>query len=294
MEVPEHKINPFKYAVIFVAYTWLRFDPILRIGLGSGWRARYEFIAQLFGAEDAQKFFAHRGQLVELRNRPKTPIVLPSHVSKITNKFLKTKVTTKTGRQERKRIIRKLIFWATDSDINKENVDSYKTRSAIIAALLEVIFHNSLYEESELILNSLDTIVFSRVTYMGYRGEPSPIVHNVILNAVSQLLIRHFSEIVRLRDQRVDKLTTIQLIKEISKGKGGTGSLAFSGEIKHRDSFRHKFPLSGRHARLLFNILNHYRFSAWPDSREQAEKVIEEIETQLKTSLKIAVATAKD
>jgi hypothetical protein len=294
MEVTEHKIHPFKYAVMFVAYTWLRFDPVLRLGLGNGWRARYEFLAQLFGADDAKSFFAHRGQLVELRNKPRVPVILPSQVSKMTKKFLKIKVTTKSGKIERKRIIKKLIFWATDPDINKENVDSYRTRSAIIAALLEIIFHNSLYDESELILNSLDSIVFSRVTYLGYRGEPSPIVHNVILNAVSQLLIRHFSEIVRLRDQRVDKLTTIQLIKEISKSKAGTGSLAFSGEMKHRDDFRHKFPLSGHHARLLFNILNHYRFSAWPDSREQAEKVIEEIEQQLKTSLKTAVATAKD
>jgi hypothetical protein len=294
MAIEPHNIHPFKYLIMFLAYAWLRFDPVLRLGFGNNWRARYDFLAQLFGAEDAKSFFAHRGQIVDIKNKPEVPIILPADVAALTRKFLKVKVTTKVGRVKRRQIIKKLIFWATDAEINRENVDSYMTRSAIIHSLLEVIFHNSLYKESELILNSLDGIVFSRVTYLGHRGEPSPIVHNVILNAVSQLLIRHFSEIVRLRDQRVDKLTTIQLIKEISKGKAGTGSLAFSGEMKQRDEFQHKFPLSGHHVKLLFNVLDHYRYSAWPDSRQQAEKVIEEIESEIKTSLKTAVETAKD
>ena len=192
-------------------------------------------------------------------------------------------------------IIKQLIFWATDQEINKENVDSYQTRSAIVAALLNVIFHNSLYEESELILNSLEAIVFSRVTYLGQRGEPSPVVHNVILSGVSQLLIRHFSEIMRLRDQRVDKLTVIQLIRELNQAKGGIGSLAFSAEMaSRRDEYRHKFPLSSRHAFFLYGILEHYTFSAWPDSREKAISVVNNLESQLKTDLKSLIIKTKD
>ncbi len=252
-------------------------------------------MAQLFGEADTERFLAYRVNLVTHRRRPQVPIILPSDVAKLTRKFLKCKVTGKTGRKNRIAIINKLIFWATDPEINKENVDSYQTRSAIIETLLNVIFHSSLFEESELILNSLQPVVFSRVTYIGRKGEPSPVVHNVILSAVSQLLVRHFSEIVRLRDQRIDKLTTIQLIKELNKAKGGTGSLAFSGEIGHRhDEYRHKFPLSPHHVYLLYRILEHYTFSAWPDSREKAKSVVANLESQLKTDLKSLIIKTKD
>lgn len=291
----DHKIPPLKYFFLMLAYLWLRFDLVLRIAFGNNWKSRYEFMSQLFGEADAKKFLAHRVKLVFERARKQAPIILPSDVSKLTRQFLKHKVTGKTGRQARIAVIRKLIFWATDPEINKENIDSYKTRVAIIEALLNVIFHNSLYEESELILNSLQAIVFSRVTYIGYRGEPSPIVHNVILSSVSQLLIRHFSEIMRLRDQWIDKLTTLQLIKELNKAKAGTGSLAFSGEaINRRDPYRHKFPLSSHHVYLLYRILEHYTFSPWPDSREKALAVIANLESQLKISLKSLIIKTKD
>lgn len=284
-----------KYFLLMLTYLWLRFDLALRIAFGNNWKSRFEFMAQLFGEKDTEQFLAHRVKLVTRRARAQIPIILPSDVAKLTRQFLKHKVTGKTGRKDRIAIINKLIFWSTDQEINKENVDSYTTRSVIIQALLNVIFHNSLFEESELILNSLRPIVFSRVTYIGHKGEPSPVVHNVILSAVSQLLVRHFSEIVRLRDQRIDKLTTIQLIKELNKTKGGTGSLAFSGEIGHRhDEYRHKFPLSPHHVFLLYRILEHYTFSAWPDSREKAISVVNSLESQLKTSLKSLIIKTKD
>ena len=288
-------IPPLKYFFLLLAYLWLRFDLLLRIAFGNNWKSRFEFMAQLFGEEDAERFLAHRVNLFLKRSLPQTPIILPSDVAKLTRGFIKQRVTSKNGRQRRRKIIKQLIFWATDPEINKENVDSYSTRSAIIQTLLNVIFHNSLYEESELILNSLQSIVFSRVTYIGHKGEPSPVVHDVILSAVSQLLVRHFSEIVRLRDQRIDKLTTIQLIKELNKSKGGTGSLAFSGEIGHKhDEYRHKFPLSPRHVFLLYRILEHYTFSAWPDSREKAISVVNNLESQLKTDLKSLIIKTKD
>ena len=289
------KIPPLKYFLLFLIYIWLRFDLVLRIAFGNNWKSRFGFMAQLFGEEDAERFLAHRVNLSLKRGRPQIPIILPSDVAKLTRQFLKHKATGKTGRKDRIAIINKLIFWSTDQEINKENVDSYQTRSAIIQALLNAIFHNSLFEESELILNSLQPLVFSRVTYIGHKGEPSPIVHDVILSAVSQLLVRHFSEIVRLRDQRIDKLTTIQLIKELNKAKGGTGSLAFSGEIGHRhDEYRHKFPLSPHHVYLLYRILEHYTFSAWPDSREKAKSVVANLESQLKTDLKSLIIKTKD
>lgn len=295
MEAPTHEIPWVKYFFLMLIYLWLRFDLVLRIAFGNSWKSRFEFMAQLFGEEDTEKFLAHRVKLVLHRRREQVPIILPSEVAKLTRSFLKRKPISKAARADRLRIINQLIFWTTDAEINKENVDSYRTRSAIIEALLNVIFHNSLYEESELILNSLQPIVFSRVTYLGHKGEPSPIVHNVILAAVSQLLLRHFSEIVRLRDQRIDKLTTVQLIKELNRAKGGTGSLAFSGEIGHRqDEYRHKFPLSPHHVFLLYQILEHYTFSAWPDSREKAISLVNNLESQLKTSLKSLIIKTKD
>ena len=289
------KIQPVKYFFLFIIYLWLRFDLVLRIAFGNSWKSRFEFMAQLFGEADTEKFLAHRVKLVLYRRRPRVPIILPSDVEKLTSQFLRLKNTHKTGRKNRLAIINKLIFWATNPEINRENVDSYKTRSAIVSTLLNVIFHNSLYAESELILNSLQAIVFSRVTYIGKKGEPSPIVHDVILTGVSQILVRHFSEIVRLRDQKIDKLTTIQLIKELNKAKGGTGSLAFSGEAtKRHDEYRHKFPLSSTHVELLYRILEHYTFSAWPDSRDKAISVVNNLESQLKTDLKSLIIKTKD
>jgi hypothetical protein len=272
---------------LLVTYAWLRFDPVLRLAFGTNWKPRFEFMAQLFGESAAKQFLTYRGKLAFERRRPRVPLILPSDVDRQVKQFLQAKISTKKGRQERLAIINRLIFWATDPEINGENIDSYKTRSSIVEALLNVIFHNSLYEESEQILNRLSQIVFSRITYTGQRGEPSPVVHDVILSAVAQLLIRHFAEIERLRHQRLDKLTTVQLIRELNRAKAGTGSLAFSGEVGRRlDEYRHKFPLSSHHVYLLYQILEHYTFSAWPESRAKAISVVNNLESQLNTNLK--------
>jgi len=277
---------------MLTVYLWLRFDPVIRLGFGTNWLPRYEFMMQIFGESATQEFFRHRQNLVQLRKKKIIPYILPSTIEQKTNEFLKIKISNKTCREKRLAIIKKLIFWATDPEINRENIDSYQTRSAIVNALFDTIFSHSLYSESDLILNSLDKIVFNRVTYQGHRGEPSPIVHDTILLSVGRLLQRHFNEIFRLRDLQIDKMTTMQILKELNKSHSGTGSIAFSGELKTQNEFRHKFPLTAKHAKFLFAILNHYQFSAWPDSRENAKKIISDLEDQLKMPLKVAVEIA--
>ena len=77
------------------------------------------------------------------------------------------------------------------------------------------------------------------------------------------------------------------MIKEIQKSKKDTGSLAFSAEIDRKDNqFRNKYPLEKKQAKLLIKILEHYQFSAWPDSREKAQELIKGMEKQLGFNLK--------
>ena len=270
-----------KKPLLLLTYIWLRFDPILRLAFGKSWTPRYEFMASLFGEDDSEKFLEHRVKLVKARNKKMAPYILPSHIDKETDKFLKTSQDSKVGLKKRKQMIETLIFWALDPDINAQNIESYKTRSAIIDYILGVIFQNSLADETEQILAGIKEIVFSRVTYLGSKGEPSPTVHNTIISGVGRILNTHFGEVIRLREEKLEELTKIKLIKEIKKEDGGTGSLAFSGGYRKDDPYRHKFPLPKREARMLLKILKHYQYSAWPESRETAVSLIETMEKKL-------------
>lgn len=274
-------MNPVKSFLMLGIYVWLRFDPIIFLAFRKDWHPRYDFMANMFGEKDTESFFIQRGKLVERRRKKNTPI-LPSHVSKLVTKFLTKDSTTKTGRQQRLTIINKLIFWATDSEINRTNINSYQTRTVIVEALLGSVFQNSLIEEINIILENFNRIVFSRITYIGSKGEQSPIVHDAIISGVGRVLTSHFNEITRLRDEKLEKLTVIKMVKEIQKSKKDTGSLAFSGDItKKDDPYRNKFPLTNQQAKSLFKILKHYQFSAWPDSRAEAKKLLESMEKQL-------------
>jgi hypothetical protein len=274
-------MNPVKYFFMLLTYLWLRFDLILYLAFRKNWTPRYQFLSSIFGEKEAEKFLRRRMHLVKTRSKKKPPVILPSMVDKKTQQFLTTNPNTKNGRAERKEIIALLLFWATDTAINQYNIESYKTRSAITDNLLNMLFQNALTNETEKILDGLKKIVFSRVTYLGAKGEPSPVVHDVIISGVGRLLTFHYNEVVRQRDEKLDKLTKIKLIKEIKKADKDTGSLAFSGTAREKDEFKHQFPLETKYAKLLLKILNHYRFSAWPESRERAEKLIQSMEKQL-------------
>ena len=278
-------MNPIKYILIFATYLWLRFDPILRITFKNDWTPRYEFLASIFGEKDAERFLEHRVKLVKARNKVLAPVIHYSQVEKLTTKFLNTNPETKAGREQRLAIINQLTFWALNPEINRANIDSYKTRHTIVNSLLNQMFHNGLISEINLILESLRKIVFSRVTYLGAKGEISPIVHDAILSGTAIILASHLDEIIRLRDEKLDKLTKVKLIKEINKSKGQTGSLAFSGEAHKDDDFKNKYPLPDYQAKLLWKILTHYQCSAWPESREKANSLIESFQKKLGFSL---------
>jgi len=274
-------MNPIKYVLLLFTYLWLRFDPILYITFRKDWTPRYEFLASIFGETDADKFLAHRVDLIKARNKILPPIILSTDVDKKITEFLKIKPSTKLNKTKRLAIINQLIFWAIDPEINRFNIDSHKARSAIVDGLLNIIFQNSLISEINCILDGLKQIVFSRVTYLGSKGEPSPVVHNVILSGAARILTSHFTELVRLRDEKLDKLTQVRLIKEISQAKGETGSLAFSAEPRIEEDFEARYPLPNYQAKLLWKILTHYQFSAWPESREKAAKLINNFHKQL-------------
>lgn len=287
-------MNPIKYIFMFGAYIWLRFDPILRLTFKNDWTPRYEFLANIFGEKDAEKFLAHRVKLVKARNKILPPLIDCQEIEEKTSEFIKTKPNSKAHRVKRLAIINKLFFWALDPEINRFNIDSYKSRSAIVDNLLNTIFQNSLISEISTILDGLKKIVYSRVTYLGTKGEPSPIVHDVILSSVSRILFSHFNELIRLRDEKLDKLTKIYLIKEINKSKGGTGSLAFSASSKVEEDFQNRFPLPNYQAKILWKILTHYQFSAWPDSREKAARLIDNFQKQLGFSPEELFASKKN
>lgn len=274
-------MNPLKYVLMMLAYLWLRFDPILYITFRKDWTSRYEFLASIFGENDAEKFLVYRVNLVKARNKILPPVILLTDVDKKIIEFLKIKPVTKLNKTKRLAIIDQLIFWAVDPEINRFNIDSYKSRSAIVDGLLNPIFQNSLTSEINCILDGLKKIVFSRVTYLGSKGEPSPIVHNVILSDAARILTFHFNELVRLRDEKLDKMIKVKLIKEIQKSKSETGSLAFSAEPRIEEDFQARYPLPNYQAKLLWKILTHYRFSAWPESREKAAKLIDNFHKQL-------------
>ncbi len=273
-------MNPLKYFFMLLTYLWLRFDPILALTFKKDWTSRYEFLAGVFGEHDAEKFLEHRVQLVKARNKKLPPLILTRNIDQQTEAFLKISPKTKIGQEKRLSIINKLLFWALDREINEFNIDSYRSRSAIVQVLTGLFFQNGLIPEINLILNGLKKIVFSRVTYLGAKGEPSPIVHDAIIAGTARILTAHINELIRIRDEKLDKLTKVKLIKEIQKTKGGTGSLAFSAHVRTDDDFKNKYPLPQYQAKLLWLILDHYRFSSWFESREKTKKIICGLEKQ--------------
>ena len=275
-------MNPFKYPFIFLAYLWLRFDPIIYLTFRKDWTPRYEFMANVFGEKDVTSFLKHRVKLVKARNKKQPDVIVPKQIEDRVEDFINQNIKTKTGKDKRTEIINQLIFWATDEEINRFNIDSYKTRTRIIDSLLGLIFQNSIGDEACIILKGLKKIVFSRSTYLGSMGEPSPVVHDSIIAGVGRILTSHFNELTRLRGERLDKLTKVQLIKEINESSKNNSSLAFSAQITRKnDEFKHKYPLENKYTQLLIKILRHYRFSAWPDSRDRAISLIESMEKQL-------------
>jgi len=274
-------MKPIRYSFMFITYLWLRFDLVLFLAFRKNWQPRYQFMVSIFGLKDTDKFLGHRIKLAKIRAKLPPPVIDPSTIEKKANLFLKENLSTKSGKKKRMAILKKLVFFATDQEINEYNIDSYKVRTLIIDLLLNTIFQNTLSSEAEYILDSLEIIVFSRVTYLGAKGEPSPIVHDTIISSVGRLLTLHLNEVLRLREEKLEKLTKIKLIKEIKEADKNTGSLAFSGTFKEDKELKQKFPLPAKHAKLLIKILNHYRFSAWPESRERAIDLIKSMEKQL-------------
>src|SRR3989344_2749614 len=236
-------MNPIKYPFLWLTYAWLRFDPVLWITFKGDWKPRYDFMAAIFGQVDTTQFLDNRVELVKLRNRPQTPIIISSLVNREADRFFKADLKSKAGREKRLEIIKRLIFWCTDEAINQVNIDSYLTRMTIIDTLFNQMFQNSLVAEGELIMTGLRPIVFSRITHTTHKGEPSPLVHDVIIKA--------------------------------------GGSLAFSADLTKKYEFQHKFPLPKGQVKLLNEILKHYSHSGWPDSREQAEDIIKMISVDL-------------
>lgn len=279
-------MNPFKRRLLFLVYIWLRFDPMIRLAFGKNWTPRYEFLASFFGEEDTRRYLAARKIKIEkVRNKKPAPVVQPSQVDKQIGRFLQQSPNSKVGREKRVDMIKTLVHWALDSDINQQNVDSYKTRSAIIDAMLGPIFQNSLANEVALVLDGLKKIVFSRVTYMGSKGEPSPVVHDTIIANVGRILNSHFDEVAAIRERKLEELTKIKLIKEIKKDQENKGSLPFSATHKKSDPYHHKFPLPDETTQLLLEILKHYRYSAWPESRKTTKELIAKMEKRLGFSL---------
>ncbi|MFH1959288.1 MAG: hypothetical protein ABIJ22_03110 [Patescibacteria group bacterium] len=274
-------MNSIKKLLLFIIYVWLRFDPVIRLAFKGNWTPRYEFMASIFGEKAADDFLQKRVKIVKARKKKQAPYILPSSIDKQVSLFLKTDLDTKKGREKRKEVLSTLVHWALDPDINQQNIDSYKTRSAIVDSLLGTVLQNCLADEVTIILSSLKKIVFSRVTYLGSKGEPSPVVHDTIIFGVGKILSTHFDEVVKMREAKLEELTRIQLIKEIKKNDQGTGSLAFSGSTKKYDQYHNKFPLPAKTTKMLLDILKHYRYSAWPESRKTAQKLIEKMETKL-------------
>lgn len=275
----------FKNFFQLLMYAWLRFDPILRLAFGHSWKPRYEFMKSLFGEKDTRDFLAKRKIIVEKRKKKIPDYILPSRIHKETKKFLETNPQTLSGLEERKKIIDQMIFWAVDPEINSHNIESYKTRSTIVGSLLGEIFQNALADEVYIILKGIKEIVFSKITYLGSKGEPSPIVHDVIIKQVSKIIDTHFSELDRIQENKLQNLTKVKLIQEIKKDKAETGSLAFSGSGHKNDPYRNKYPLEKEQVNLLIEIIHHYQYSSWPDSRETAIKELDKFEKKLGFSL---------
>lgn len=248
----------FEKAVV----TWLQYDPFVKIVIGKSDRMRRDIMLNLLGSEVAAKHFGDFPPL-----KPQHGPIFPQIVRDQVDKNLQ-------DAKKRSQLIKKLIYWATDPNINNRYSESHQTRIQIISSLLGPIFFHSDPKQENMILAGLKFMLSEKKAKINIPGEQSLEVHEMLLDKIIDLLVHNQKVIINKAMSEAEDKMKVNLLRQIQELKGDKHTPAYTmldKRIKRRKIIKEKFPLRHDITKELLEILEFYENSKWFELKSRAK-----------------------
>ncbi len=243
--------------------SWIKKDPLVRIVVSNNDAVRRDIMLNLLGEEAVRHHFK--------KFPPRKPGQGPIYPSIVRDEVQKNllDVTLRTS------LIRKLIYWATDREVNNRFIDSHLARIQIVQNLLGPIFFHSTLKQEGIILKGLKFMLVKKNTSIGKPGEQSVDVHNILLARISEMLIHNQKVIINKAVSEAEERMRAHLMKQIQEMRGKKSSSQYTGPDMKKSVntiIKEKFPLKEESRKHLEDMLEYYAECNWPEIKRQAEQ----------------------
>ena len=250
---------------------WLKYDPLVSAIVKNDDNTRRDVMLNILGTQAAMRHFGK----FPPRKAYEGPI-FPD--------LVRIEVEASIDDQaKRTRLIKTLIRWATDPQVNNRYIRSHLTRIQIVRSLLGQVFFNATKSQEDLLLKGLKFMIAKKMTVIGELGEQSADVHDVLLERISEILIHNQKVIIKKAVSEAEEKMRVHLMRQIQEMRGEKHPSSFvSSDLKNKVRFivKEKFPLSPEAVRHLEDMLEFYlNQDKWPYLSELAlnaqEKILE-------------------
>lgn len=250
--------------------TWLRYDPLVSVIVGNDDRIRRDVMLNLLGTKATQRHF---GQFPP--RKPEEGPIYPSTVREAIEKSLQ-------DGKKRSKLIKDLVFWATDPATNNHYIKSHLTRKQIVTSLLGPLFFHATANQEESILKGLKYMLVKKQTAIGVPGEQSFEVNHLLLDRITDILIHNQKVIINKAVTEAEEKMRVHLLRQIQNLRGEkltTPYLSKSLKTSLKKIVKEKFPLSEQSVKHFEEMLEFYTHSKWPELAHRAhvakEKIVE-------------------
>jgi len=261
-----------KASVVDKAFAaWLKYDPLVSAVVKNDDNTRRDIMLNILGTQAAMRHFGK----FPPRKAYEGPI-FPDLVRREVEASI-------DDQAKRTRLVKTLIRWATDPQVNNRYIRSHLTRIQIVRSLLGPVFFNATKSQEDLLLKGLKFMIAKKMTVIGELGEQSADVHDVLLERVSEILIHNQKVIIKKAVSEAEEKMRVHLMRQIQEMRGEKHASSFvSSDLKNKVRYivKEKFPLSPEAVRHLEDMLEFYlNQDKWPYLSELAlnaqEKILE-------------------
>ena len=250
---------------------WLKYDPLVSAIVKNDDNTRRDVMLNILGTQAAMRHFGK----FPPRKAYEGPI-FPDLVRREVEASI-------DDQAKRTRLIKTLIRWATDPQVNNRYIRSHLTRIQIVRSLLGQVFFNATKSQEDLLLKGLKFMIAKKMTVIGELGEQSADVHDVLLERISEILIHNQKVIIKKAVSEAEEKMRVHLMRQIQEMRGEKHPSSFvRSDLKNKVRFivKEKFPLSPEAVRHLEDMLEFYlNQDKWPYLSELAlnaqEKILE-------------------
>jgi len=249
---------------------WLKYDPLISIVVKNDDEVRRDVMLNLLGPKAAVEHF---GKFPP--RKPGMGTIYPQTVREVVNQSL-------NDSKERTELIKKLVYWATDPEINGLYIDSHLSRIQIVNSLLGPIFFNSNANQEDLICKGLKYLLVKKQTSIGKPGEQSYEVHDVLLGKIIEILVHNQKVIINKAVKEAEEKMRVHLLRQIQELRGERATTVTYGldlKVKVSKIVKEKFPLRSETVQHFEEMLEFYAHSSWPtfsiEAQDAKKKLLE-------------------